>query len=86
MHKLKKNLIVNGFRKFTAIADVNFFVSKGSCFGVVGINGAGKSTIMKVLTAFTLPTDGDAKVYNISMRKNLRKVNEILNATLRKFV
>lgn len=74
VYNLQKNIIVHAFHKFTPVADVNFYVDKSSCFGIVGINGAGKSTTFKILTAFILPTEGDAKVHNISLRKELGKV------------
>ncbi|XP_065219689.1 retinal-specific phospholipid-transporting ATPase ABCA4-like [Planococcus citri] len=80
VHNLKKNIIVPGFHKFTAVADVNFYVDKSSCFGIVGINGAGKSTTFKILTAFMLPTDGDAKVHNISLQKQLKKYTSMIGS------
>ena len=45
-----------------ALADVSFSIKKGEIIGFVGPNGAGKSTTMKIITTFTAPTSGTAKV------------------------
>lgn len=41
-----------------ALKNLSLAISKGECFGYLGINGAGKSTTMKVLTGQLAPTDG----------------------------
>jgi len=45
-----------------ALDKVNMEVNRGEVLGFLGPNGAGKSTTMKILTCFTAPTDGTAKV------------------------
>jgi len=46
----------------TAVQDLSFRVAKGEIIGFLGPNGAGKSTTMRILTGFTPPTSGVAKV------------------------
>jgi lipopolysaccharide transport system ATP-binding protein len=43
---------------FKALDDVNFSVEKGEVLGIIGTNGAGKSTILKLLARITVPTSG----------------------------
>ena len=43
---------------FLAVDDVSFAVEKGSSIGILGRNGAGKSTILKLLTRIILPSQG----------------------------
>ncbi|CNF31532.1 ABC transporter ATP-binding protein [Yersinia intermedia] len=43
---------------FLAVDDVSFSVEKGSSIGILGRNGAGKSTILKLLTRIILPSQG----------------------------
>ncbi|EPR33965.1 ABC transporter related protein [Alkalidesulfovibrio alkalitolerans DSM 16529] len=43
---------------FTAVDDVNFRIGRGEIVGLLGHNGAGKTTIMKMLTGFLEPTAG----------------------------
>ncbi|GAH26983.1 unnamed protein product, partial [marine sediment metagenome] len=46
------------FEEFWALRGVNFQVSSGEVFGVIGRNGAGKSTMLKVMARVLLPTRG----------------------------
>ena len=47
---------------FEALTDVSFQVTKGSTFGVVGRNGSGKSTALKLVAGITKPTSGTVRV------------------------
>jgi ABC-2 type transport system ATP-binding protein len=50
------------FGSTRALDKVSFEVRKGEVVGFLGPNGAGKSTTMRILTCFTSPTNGTAKV------------------------
>jgi ABC-type polysaccharide/polyol phosphate transport system ATPase subunit len=45
-------------KEFWALRDVNIEVRRGETFGIIGHNGAGKSTILKLLSSITAPTSG----------------------------
>jgi lipopolysaccharide transport system ATP-binding protein len=45
-----------------ALRDINFTVAEGSVLGIIGRNGAGKSTVLKILSRVTAPTSGYIKV------------------------
>ena len=47
---------------FTALADVSFSVPEGSTVGVIGRNGSGKSTALKLVAGITKPTSGTVSV------------------------
>ena len=47
---------------FPALTDVSFQVPKGSTYGVIGRNGSGKSTALKVVAGITKPTSGTVQV------------------------
>jgi ABC-type polysaccharide/polyol phosphate transport system ATPase subunit len=47
---------------FMALKDVSFRVAKGSAFGVIGRNGSGKSTALKLVAGITKPTTGIVRV------------------------
>ena len=47
---------------FPALTDVSFIVPKGSTYGVIGRNGSGKSTALKLVAGITKPTSGTVRV------------------------
>jgi len=47
---------------FWALRDVSFKIERGETIGLIGSNGAGKSTILKILSRVTVPTEGSFKV------------------------
>src|SRR5216683_4665435 len=47
---------------FPALTDVSFTVPKGSTYGVIGRNGSGKSTALKLVAGITKPTSGRVRV------------------------
>ena len=50
------------FKAFTAVDDVSFEVRQGDVFGIVGTNGSGKSTMLKVIAGVLEPTKGTCTV------------------------
>ncbi len=51
------------FQPFNALNDVSFQVNKGELLGIVGLNGSGKSTMLKVIAGIMKPTEGTTEVY-----------------------
>ena len=47
---------------FPALTDVSFAVPRGSTYGVIGRNGSGKSTALKLVAGITKPTSGAVRV------------------------
>jgi ABC-2 type transport system ATP-binding protein/lipopolysaccharide transport system ATP-binding protein len=46
------------YEKFDALTDISFDIQKGDIFGIVGLNGSGKSTILKIVSGILKPTNG----------------------------
>ena len=49
------------YREHYALHDVNFQVKKGETVGIIGTNGSGKSTILKIITGVLNPTEGEVR-------------------------
>ena len=46
------------FKEFRALDDVSFTVRKGDVFGILGTNGSGKSTMLKIIAGVLEPSEG----------------------------
>lgn len=66
------------FGNFTAVSRVSFSVSRGEVFGLLGPNGAGKSTIFKMLIGLLPPSEGEAQVAGIDLRRAAAKARSRL--------
>ena len=49
------------FEQFLALKDVSVTIEQGDVFGIVGLNGSGKSTVLKVISGILKPTKGTVK-------------------------
>ena len=50
------------YKEHYELRDVNFDIQEGECVGIIGTNGSGKSTILKIITGVLTPTQGEVKV------------------------
>ncbi|PPL03478.1 ABC transporter ATP-binding protein [Parapedobacter indicus] len=57
-----------------AVNDVSFSVEKGELFGLIGPDGAGKSSIFRILTTLLLPDSGGATVAGYDVVKDYRQI------------
>lgn len=70
---------VNLTRKFgglTAVDNLNLDIPEGEIFGLVGPDGAGKTTTMRLLTGILDPTSGEARVYGKDVVKEAEELKE----------
>jgi len=70
-----KNL-TRDFDHFRAVDHVGFRVMQGEIFGLLGANGAGKTTVIKMLTGILPPTDGEGHVAGADMRRARQAIKE----------
>ena len=66
------------FGELIAINNISFSIKKGQLFGLLGPNGSGKTTMIKMLTGQIKPSNGGVKIFNIDVLKNPIKVREIV--------
>ena len=61
-----------------AVDDVSFSVEEGELFGLIGPDGAGKSTLFRLLTTLLVPTKGSATVKGYDVVKDFKAIRNIL--------
>ncbi|MDF9825787.1 ABC-2 type transport system ATP-binding protein [Breznakia sp. PF5-3] len=63
------------------LTDVNFTVEKGSTFALLGSNGAGKTTIIKILSTLLKADEGEVIVNNFNVTNNSKEVRNAISLT-----
>lgn len=66
--------ITHEFDKVTALQDLTFQVGKGERYGLIGPDGAGKSTLFRILTTLLVPTAGRATVAGFDVVKDYKQI------------
>lgn len=61
-----------------AVKGVSLGIPRGECFGYLGINGAGKTSTLAMLTGDVLPSDGEAYLNGLDIMKNQDEVRRLL--------
>ncbi|MDE5620852.1 MAG: ATP-binding cassette domain-containing protein [Ruminococcus sp.] len=61
---LKTKNLTKRYNSFTALENVNMTVHQGDIYGLIGRNGAGKTTIMKIVTGLTEQSGGEFEIFS----------------------
>lgn len=64
--------------KVLAVDNVSFDVNPGEIFGLIGPDGAGKTSIFRMLTTVILPDSGSATIEGLDMVKDFKEIRKIL--------
>ena len=73
-----KNL-VKDFGSIRALDDLNFKIEKGEIFGLIGLNGAGKTTALRIAATLLLPTSGSVTVFGLDVVEDAAEVRELIS-------
>lgn len=68
--------IIKTFGKTIAVDDISFEVEKGEIFGLIGPDGAGKTTLFRMLTTLLKPEKGFAKVLGFDVIKDYKQIRK----------
>src|SRR5690606_22089278 len=68
--------ISKSYDKVKAVDNVSFEVGRGELFGLIGPDGAGKSTLFRILTTLLLADEGNATVAGYDVVKDYRKIRK----------
>lgn len=77
--------LVKKFGDFVANKNLNFEVFKGEIFGFLGANGAGKTTVIKILCGLLAPTSGEIKVAGFDIYKQRELIKKNIGYMSQKF-
>ena len=66
------------FGSHTALDRLHFDIERGETFGLLGANGAGKTTFIRMVTGYLIPTSGSVRVDGVSPASNPRQVQQRL--------
>jgi len=66
------------YGKVKALNNLSLAVNDGELFGLIGPDGAGKTTLMRIITSLILPDSGTAEVFGLDSTKEYRKIRSIV--------
>lgn len=73
---IKTNKLTRSYGDFTAVDSVSFNIKQGEIVGLLGHNGAGKTTIMKMLTGYLEPDSGTIEIDGLDISQQQRAVQQ----------
>ena len=85
------SIILNNIKKtynkgtLTAVKDISFTVNSGELFGLIGPDGAGKTTLFRILTTLLLADEGTAMVNGFDVVKNYKDIRNCVGYMPGKF-
>ena len=81
MDAIKTIGLVKQYKHLTAVDGLNLEIKQGELFSLLGVNGAGKTTVIKMLSCLTTPTSGDAFVGGYSITKEPEQVKRLIGVS-----
>ena len=81
MEAIKTVNLSKKFKDKTAVKNLNLTVNKGELYALLGVNGAGKSTTIKMLSCLIPVTEGDAFLSGHSIVSESMKVKQVINVS-----
>ena len=82
MLAIKTENLTKKYKDKVAVNSINLSINKGEIYGLLGVNGAGKSTTIKMLSCLIKPTSGDAVLNGYSIVNDSEDVKKIINVHL----
>ncbi len=81
MEAIKTKALTKKYKETTAVKALDLTVHKGELYALLGVNGAGKSTTIKMLSCLTQPTSGDAELMGHSIVSEASMVKALINVS-----
>ena len=81
MEAIRTENLTKKYKDITAVDNLNLTIERGELFSLLGVNGAGKSTTIKMLSCLTEPTSGEAYLHGKSITKNKTEVKALIGVS-----
>ena len=81
MHAIETRKLTKKYKALTAVNDLDLTVEQGELFSLLGVNGAGKTTAIKMLSCLTKPTGGDALLNGKSVVTEPAEVKRLIGVS-----
>ena len=81
MQAIKTTQLVKRYNNLTAVDKLGLEIRQGELFSLLGVNGAGKTTVIKMLSCLTKPTSGDAIVGGYSITNEPVQVKRLIGVS-----
>ncbi|MFH0735541.1 MAG: ABC transporter ATP-binding protein [bacterium] len=85
MISISADSITKNYGKIIALDNISFNVEQGEIFGLIGADGCGKSTLIKIFVTAQLATSGKAKVEGFDVNVDYKKIRKIIGYMPGKF-
>ena len=82
---IKTENLTKRFKNVTAVDGLNLEIKQGRIFGLVGPDGSGKTTTMRMLAAIMDPSEGDATIAGFNLRKQAEQIKEHIGYMAQQF-
>lgn len=79
---LRTDELTKTYKNYKAVNKVNINVKKGDIYGFIGQNGAGKSTMLRVVTGFGFPDSGKIEIFGADTAKKLNDAQKRMGAII----
>lgn len=81
MQAIKTSRLTKRYKDITAVDKLDLEINRGELFALLGVNGAGKTTVIKMLSCLAKPTEGDALAGGHSITKDAAGVKSLIGVS-----
>lgn len=81
MLAIRTEKLTKKYKEKTVVNNLDLSIEKGEMYALLGVNGAGKSTTIKMLSCLIQPTSGDAQLLGNSIKTDSSKVKQIISVS-----
>ena len=81
MYAIQTRNLVKQYKNLTAVDNLTLEIEQGELFALLGVNGAGKTTAIKMLSCLTKPASGDAMVGGYSITAEPEQVKRLIGVS-----